>query len=119
MKIQRKKRGNSANSAIILFAVAIYASSGFFSKSASFHAFLSLQYLVYFSGVIIVLGIYAVLWQKILKIVPLSQAYLYKSFGLVFGLMIAHFVFHESVSIQNMIGCGMVLIGIITTAAAK
>jgi drug/metabolite transporter (DMT)-like permease len=119
MKIQRKKRDSSANIVLILFAVAIYASSGYFSKSASFHAFLSLPYLAYFSGVIIVLSTYAVLWQKILQMVPLSQAYLYKSFGLVFGLMIAHFVFHEGVSIQNMIGCGIVFTGIITIAVAK
>ena len=97
----------------LTFAVAVYSSSGFFSKLASTHVFLSAPYLCCLGGVVIVLGFYAVLWQIALKRVPLHQAYLFRSLGVGFGLVIAYFFFHESISLQNMIGAGIVICGLL------
>lgn len=103
----------------LTFAVAVYSFAGFFSKLASNYDFLSLPYLCCLGGVVIVLGLYAVLWQFALKRVPLNQAYLFRSLGLVFGLAIAFLVFHESISQQNLLGAGIVLCGLIILLSAK
>lgn len=103
----------------LTFAVAVYSSAGFFSKLASRYDFLSLPYICCLAGVVFVLGIYAVLWQMALKRVPLNQAYLFRSLGLVFGLAIAYSVFHESISLQNLLGAAIVLCGLLILLSSK
>ena len=96
----------------LCFAIAVYSISGFFTKLASGYDFLSVPYLGCLVGAVIVLGIYAVIWQIALKKVPLSQAYLFRSMGVIYGLAIAYFVFGETVTLQNLVGCGLVMCGL-------
>ena len=107
------------NALFLVFSVAVYSFSGFFSKQASAYIFLSLPYLCCIGGVVVVLGIYAVLWQVALKRVPLNHAYLFRSLGVVFGLAIANLVFHESISWQNLIGAAIVLCGLLVLLSEK
>ena len=107
------------NALFLTFSVSVYSSAAFFSKLASGCDFLSLPYICCLAGVVIVLGIYAVLWQMALKCVPLNQAYLFRSLGVVFGLAIAYFAFHESISWQNLLGASIVLCGLIILLSEK
>ena len=61
---------------------------------------------------ILVMGIYAVLWQKVLKLIPLNKAYLYKSSGIGISLMYAYIIFDENITIYNILGCTMIIAGI-------
>ena len=116
----RKKEGLSiANALFLSLSIAVYSSADFFSKLASGYDFLSLPYICCLGGVIIVLGIYAVLWQMALKRVPLNQAYLFRSLGVVFGLAIAYLAFHESISWQNLLGAAIVLCGLLVLLSEK
>ena len=101
------------NIIFLCFAVAVYSASGFFSKMASRHDFLSFPYLLCLGGVILVLASYAILWQMALKRVPLNKAYLFRSLGVVYGLAIACFVFHESITWNNVLGGGIVVCGLL------
>lgn len=93
-------------------AVAVYSLSGFFTKLASRYDFLTLPYDACLVGALIVLGIYAVLWQIILKLMPLSVAYPFRSLGVVYGLAIAGFAFSEPITWQNLIGGAIVMFGL-------
>lgn len=101
------------NALFLAFAVAVYSSSGFFTKLASQFEFISINYILCLFGVVVVLGTYAVLWQIALKRVNLNQAYLFRSLGLIYGLCIAYFAFHESVLWQNILGALIVLSGLL------
>ncbi len=103
----------------LAFAVAIYSFSGILSKLASQQDFLSFLYICYFAGIIVVLGIYAILWQIALKKVDLSQAFLFRSLGIVYGLLIAYFIFHEHISTQNIIGCALVMSGLVVISGDR
>ena len=107
------------NIIFLSFAVAVYSSSGFFSKMASRYDFLSLPYLLCLGGVVLVLGTYAILWQIALKKVPLNKAYLFRSLGVVYGLAIACLVFHESITWGNLLGGGIVLGGLLVLMTEK
>ncbi len=85
----------------------IYTTSGVFSKLASQQDFVSLLYLVFLCGSVAVLGIYAVLWQQIIKRMDVSLAYMFKGTGVVFGLMLALFVFGEAITTTNMVGAAI------------
>ena len=106
-------------SIFLCFAVAIYSTSGIFSKLASGYEFLSYLYMLCLGVVITMLGVYAVLWQMALKRVPLNQAYLFRSLGLVYGLCIAHFIFNEKITVQNIGGCCLVLTGMLLLLSKK
>ena len=97
----------------LCLSVAVYSMSGLFTKLAAGYAILSTPYFLCLAGVVTVLGLYAVLWQVALKRVPLSLAYPFRSLGVVYGLAIAGFVFHEEVTVQNLFGGCIVLVGLL------
>ena len=74
---------------------------------------LSIPYIQYFALVILSMAVYAVLWQIILKRVELTQAYLFKSLTVVFSLFFAWSIFHEVITLKNLIGCGFIVAGIV------
>lgn len=113
-------KGPSINSYILLLiAFLLYSVSGVFSKLASTEVFLSTGYLKFFLLILVSLGLYAVLWQHILKRFPLSQAFLYKSITVVFSLIYAYIFFNESISFNNMIGASLIVAGIIINSQEK
>ncbi len=101
------------------FSIAVYAVSGYFTKLASGFTFLSTAYLLCLGGAITVLAIYAVLWQMALKRVPLTQAYPFRSLGIIYGLAIAYLAFHEDVTWHNLIGAIIVLSGLLIITTGK
>lgn len=105
---------------IILVAITfvIFSGTGICSKLASMHPFLSMPYLIYFSCVIFLLALYAVLWQKVLNFMSLSRAYLFKSVTILFALTYSHFLFSEIITKTNIIGA-LLIIGGITLLAKK
>ena len=82
-------------------------------KLASMEEFLSIHFCIFYGIELGIILLYAVLWQIILKKVPLTIAYMSKSITIVFNLFIAHFIFSESININNIIGAVVIISGII------
>ena len=97
----------------------IYSTSGVFLKLAANEEFLSWMYLALFALVIVVLGVYAILWQMILKTIPLSQAFLFKSMTVVFSLVYACLIFSETLSWKNILGAALIMVGIIVNSKSR
>jgi len=91
----------------------IYSLSSIFSKLASREPFLSLPYILCFGGIIFILGLYAVLWQQVLKKIPLSVAMANKPAALVLSLLWAFLFFKEQLSLKVILGVAFMLCGII------
>ena len=109
-----EKRGLSFSSLLLLIvAFLIYSMTGIFTKMSSMQEMLSIPYIQYFALVILSMAVYAVLWQIILKRVELTQAYLFKSLTVVFSLFFAWSIFHEVITLKNLIGCGFIVAGIV------
>ena len=98
----------------LMLSVAVYSMSGLFTKLASRFDFFSPSYIGCLLGALFILATYAILWQIILKKVQLSQAYPFRSLGVIYGLAIASFAFHEPISFQNIMGCGLIMGGLLT-----
>ncbi len=103
----------------LCFSVAVYSMSSFFTKLASGYGFLSLPYIICLAGAVIVLCLYAVLWQIALKRVPLNVAYPFRSLSIVLGLAIAYWVFNENITWQNILGSTIVISGLIIITTNK
>ena len=75
------------------------------SKLAAGEDFLSLRFCLFFGGEFVLLGIYALGWQQILKRLPLTLAYTNKAVTLVWSMVFGVLLFHETVSFKQLIGC--------------
>ena len=91
--------------------VIIYTLSGVAGKFASTHAFLSLPFILFYGAEILILGVYAILWQQIIKRFDLSVAYANRSIALLWSMLWAAILFQERISVQNLIGVAVVIAG--------
>ncbi len=60
---------------------------------------------------IIVLGLYAILWQKILTKVDLTVAYMCKGMIIFWGMLWAFLFFQERITMFNLLGTVLIFIG--------
>ncbi len=99
---------------IILQAIImIYTLSSVVAKFASGEEFLTFKFIVFYGLEILILGIYAILWQQIIKKFDLSIAYANKAMSLLWSLLWAILFFKESITVKNVIGVIIVIIGTI------
>lgn len=91
--------------------VLLYTTSGIFAKLASGEGFLSWGFILLYGGEICVLGIYAILWQQIIKRVDLSLAYANRAVALLWSMLWAFLFFHETITVKNIIGVVIVIAG--------
>lgn len=79
---------------------------------ASKQEFLSLNYLLFLAGAVIVMGVYALIWQQILKRMPVSDAYMWKGSTVIFTLALSALFFDESITWMNVFGSLLIVSGI-------
>ena len=91
----------------------LYTFVGITAKKASAYIFLSNKYIIFFFIEIILLGTYAVLWQQIIKKFSLSVAYSNKGLSIIWALLWSYIILGEKISINNIIGSLVILLGII------
>lgn len=96
----------------------IYSLSGIFSKSAAGEPFLSFKFIMYYSGVILLLGFYAIFWQQIIKKLPLTVAYANKAVAVIWGIVWGILFFGESISVGKCIGAIMIICGVVLFSIA-
>ena len=86
------------------------------SKLAGAEKFLSPKFIFLYSGVLIILFVYAIFWQQIIKKIPLTTAYSNRAVCILWGILWGNLFFNEHVTIQTFIGAFIVILGIITVA---
>ena len=69
----------------------------------------------YFLGFVL-LGVYAVVWQQVLKHVPLTIAYASRAVTVLLGMLWAVVFFSEVISLQMGIGAAFVICGVVLVA---
>jgi drug/metabolite transporter (DMT)-like permease len=109
------------SSKLLIFLIGvnlIYACTSIFTKMASQQEMLSLPYLLWISGAVGVMGVYAMLWQQVIARMPLSTAYMFKGTSLVFVLLISILLFGEAITLNNVIGSAIIILGIVLFAKA-
>lgn len=92
-------------------AVCIYTLSGIAAKLASNYAFLSIGFILCYGAEILVLGVYAVIWQQIIKRIDISVAYANRALAIFWSALWAAVLFREQITIQNILGIALIFIG--------
>lgn len=111
---QKEKKQSTVGTLIGLHLLLMgYSLGGIFSKLAGKEEFLSWRFLLYYGCVIVVLGVYAVGWQQVLKRLPLTVAFSNKAVTLVWGLIWGVLFFQEQITLGKIIGIAFVMVGVV------
>ena len=97
--------------AVIQAAVCLYTVSGIAAKLASNHAFLSVGFILCYGMEIAVLGVYAIIWQQIIKRVDISIAYANRAMAIFWSMLWAFLLFKEQITAQNLLGVALIFVG--------
>ena len=91
----------------------VYSVTTILIKLASRYDLISKEYLVFFFFMIVVLGVYAILWQQVIKKFDPSVAYSNKSVTTVWTIIYAHFLFGESITVSKIVGALLIVLGVV------
>ena len=96
----------------------LYSLTSLCAKFASRLAFFSLHWILLYGLQIFILGVYAILWQQVLKRLPLNFAFANKSLTILWGMLFGIIVFKEIPTATNIIGGLIVLVGVVIMVTA-
>ena len=97
-----------------------YALSTVMQKLAAQQEFMSLRFLLCAAGMFLFLGVYALGWQQVLKRLPLTVAYATsKAVVFLWMLVFGALLFHERVSVRQLLGCALLMAGVVLFALAE
>lgn len=108
-----KKKIKIKDIIILQIVIAIYTLSTVFAKFASAEEFMSFKFILFYGIEILILGLYAIIWQQLIKKFDISVAYANKAMGLLWSIIWAILIFKEIITIKNIIGVIIVIIGTI------
>ena len=90
-----------------------YSCSSVLSKMAAGQEFLSWGFILCYGGMFMILVVYAIGWQQILKRLPLTVAFANKAVTLVWSMVFGALLFQESIKPKQLIGCALAVAGVI------
>ena len=91
----------------------LYSCSGILGKNAALQPWDSFFFWGLYGGMIVLLAVYAIGWQKILRYVPLSTAYAHRAIILFWGLVIGRYIFGEPITMGKVVGVVFVMCGLV------
>lgn len=96
----------------------VYSLSGICSKMAATQESLSPRFFFFYGLILLLLMIYAICWQQIIKRIPLITAYANKAVTVVWGMVWGFLFFHEAITTGKIMGMMFIVMGIILFAYA-
>ncbi|MCR4789176.1 MAG: EamA family transporter [Lachnospiraceae bacterium] len=91
----------------------IYSGSSVVAKFASGNEVMSFKFILFYGLEVMILGVYAILWQQAIKKYELSVAYANKAVTLLWALLWSVIIFKETLKPTQVIGVLTVIVGII------
>lgn len=96
--------------------VFIYTFTTITAKITSTFDFMSWKYLMGYTVMVLILGVYAILWQQAIKPFSASVAYANKSVTMIWTLLFSAIFFGEGITKNNIIGTILIILGVVMVA---
>lgn len=90
----------------------VFSLTSIASKFASGADLLSMRFIVCYGLVIAGLGIYAIMWQQVIKHLPLITAYANKAVTVIWGIVWGYLVFDEAITVRKIVGAIVIVVGV-------
>lgn len=91
----------------------IYSINSVVAKFASAQEPFSLNFILLYGLELCVLGVYAILWQQLIKRMELSVAYSNKAVVLLWAMVFGALLFKEQITLTKVVGILLVIAGIV------
>lgn len=114
-----KKKITWKNIIILQAVIIIYTVSSVVAKFATGKELFSFSFFLFYGIEIMVLGVYALLWQQMIKKFDLSIAYANRAMALLWSALWAVILFKDSLSVKQIIGILIVIAGTIVVNSDK
>lgn len=98
---------------VLHIILVLFSFCGVLSKSASGAEFLSLRFCVFYGLMIFILGVYAIVWQQLLKYFNLSTAFCNQAVTIIWGMLWGKLFFCETIKWNMILGAVIVIAGVI------
>ena len=108
-----KKKITLKDILVLQIVIAIYTLSTVMAKQASGQPLFSVGFFGFYGAELLILGIYALLWQQMIKKFELSVAYTNRAMALLWSLIWAVVIFKDNITVKNVIGVALVIAGTI------
>ena len=108
-----KKSLSLKNIAALQAIVMVFSLTSVIAKFASAQAVFTKGFFLFYGLEVLVLAVYALLWQQAIKRFDISIAYANKAMVLLWGLLWSVLIFHDSVTPKKAAGVVLVIIGVI------
>lgn len=97
---------------ILHLSLLISSLSGACSKMAANQELLSLKFCFWFGMVLVLMFAYAIVWQQVLKRMPLTVAFANKPVTLIWGFIWGGLIFGEKITWNMILGGAVIFLGI-------
>lgn len=97
---------------LLYIGIFIYSLCSIMNKLASTYHLFSLQFCFFYGCGLLCLAIYAVLWQQILKCLPLTTAYANRPLVMLLCMLWGKLLFDEVITWNMLLGAAIILVGI-------
>lgn len=102
---------------LLHFNILIFSLTGIFSKcaanSVNQNGLFDIHTMLFGALMLLNCGIYAIFWQQTLKRFDVHVAYVHKAVYNIWSLLWAVLIFSEQITIGNVIGTALIIIGIV------
>lgn len=110
--MENSKRSKLPQYILMFCAFLIYSGTTVCAKYAAMENGMTFRFFLFLGLEVFTLGVYALLWQQVLKSFSLVTAMSSKGIVVIFSLMWSVFLFQEKISIFNMVGAAFIMAGI-------
>ncbi|WP_029232782.1 hypothetical protein [Butyrivibrio sp. VCB2006] len=94
-------------------AVVVYSLSTVAGKLASDYEFLSFKYILFFGLEFVILAVYAIIWQQMIKKFQLSIACANKALTLMWSMLWNFIIFSTGITLWKVLGVILVIVGVV------
>lgn len=108
-----KKKVSIKDLLMLQIVFLIYSVSSLVAKFASGNDVMSFKFIMFYGLELVILGIYAILWQQVIKKFELSVAYANKAICLLWALVWSIVIFHDNLKWNQVVGIVIVMAGIV------
>lgn len=103
---------------LLHIVLVVFSLLGILSKVAANESFLSVKFILYYCMILGELFIYALVWQQLLKKLPLVTVYANKAVTIIWGIIWGYLFFNETITVNKIIGAGIIIIGVYLVVSA-
>ncbi len=114
---ENKKKADVKAYVLLHAILLMYSFCSVFSKLASSQPLLSFWFVFYYGLMLVILAAYALLWQQVLKKMPLTTAFSNKAVVIVWGMIWGALIFSETIYWYMIVGSIIIFAGVLLVVA--